>query len=73
MLFTVVSRHEKYSAKLVIDLVVQRAGDSVAAAGEPRLIRHCWQPRAPLLHLAALLPAVPIASWHSVNLHALIT
>jgi AAA family ATP:ADP antiporter len=32
VLFTVVSRREKYSAKLVVDMVVQRAGDSVAAA-----------------------------------------
>jgi len=32
VLFTVVSRAEKYSAKLVIDMVVQRAGDSIAAA-----------------------------------------
>jgi AAA family ATP:ADP antiporter len=31
VLFTVVSRSEKYAAKLVIDLVVQRAGDAVAA------------------------------------------
>ena len=32
MLFTVVSREEKYAAKLVIDTVVQRAGDLAAAA-----------------------------------------
>ena len=32
VLFTVVSRTEKYSAKLVIDMVVQRLGDSIAAA-----------------------------------------
>ncbi|KAI8464172.1 MAG: hypothetical protein J3K34DRAFT_492679 [Monoraphidium minutum] len=31
VLFTVVSRQEKYSAKLVIDMVVQRAGDALAA------------------------------------------
>ena len=40
VLFTVVSRDEKYRAKLVIDTVVQRLGDAVAAAafqvlGEP--------------------------------------
>jgi ATP/ADP translocase len=32
VLFTVVSRDEKYSAKLVIDTVVQRLGDALAAA-----------------------------------------
>jgi hypothetical protein len=32
VLFTVVSREEKYSAKLVIDTVVQRCGDVIAAA-----------------------------------------
>lgn len=31
VLFTVVSREEKYKAKLTIDAVVQRMGDSVAA------------------------------------------
>jgi hypothetical protein len=43
VLFTVVSRDEKYSAKLVIDTVVQRLGDALAAAafqilGERRLL-----------------------------------
>jgi hypothetical protein len=43
VLFTVVSRDEKYSAKLVIDTVVQRLGDALAAAafqilGELRLL-----------------------------------
>lgn len=32
VLFTVVPREEKYSAKLVIDTVVQRLGDAIAAA-----------------------------------------
>lgn len=32
VLFTVVSREEKYSAKLVIDTLVQRLGDAMAAA-----------------------------------------
>jgi AAA family ATP:ADP antiporter len=32
VLFTVVSREEKYSAKLVIDTVIQRLGDALAAA-----------------------------------------
>ena len=31
VLFTVVSREEKYKAKLTIDAVVQRLGDTVAA------------------------------------------
>lgn len=31
VLFTVVSRQEKYTAKLMIDTVVQRAGDALAA------------------------------------------
>ena len=31
-LFTVVSREEKYKAKLVIDTAVQRFGDALAAA-----------------------------------------
>ena len=32
VLFTVVSREEKYKAKLTIDAVVQRVGDTLAAA-----------------------------------------
>ena len=32
VLFTVVSREEKYRAKLVIDTAVQRFGDALAAA-----------------------------------------
>jgi len=31
-LFTVASPEEKYSAKIVIDMVVQRVGDATAAA-----------------------------------------
>lgn len=32
MLFTVLSREEKYSAKITLDTVVQRVGDAAAAA-----------------------------------------
>jgi AAA family ATP:ADP antiporter len=40
VLFTVVSRDEKYSAKLVIDTVVQRLGDALAAAAFQILGEH---------------------------------
>ena len=48
VLFTVLSREEKYKAKLAIDAVVQRLGDTIAAAvfeiiGEEPLCILCSQ------------------------------
>lgn len=41
LLFTVVSREEKYKGKLVVDTVVQRAGDTLAA-GAFQVIENTW-------------------------------
>eukprot|EP00878_Enallax_costatus_P032180 GHUV01035293.1.p1 GENE.GHUV01035293.1~~GHUV01035293.1.p1 ORF type:complete len:158 (+),score=28.70 GHUV01035293.1:265-738(+) len=64
VLFTVVSRDEKYRAKLVIDTVVQRLGDAVAAAAF-QVLGECNR-----LHLWRRAPAKPSGNnsfpcWHS--------
>lgn len=64
VLFTVVTRQEKYKAKLFIDTVVQRLGDTAAAAAFEVLdVRLALGPHA--LALAALLACV---GWAGVAL-----